>query len=152
MQINIYTIAKKDAQVSAIINGLCMQCRQFGAKVKLNEIFPASVQKAHKISPSHAQASYTQAFMPYIMSNTLNIALHPSGKSLDSESFAKLFETHAIVQFFIGGAYGFEEGFLNMCQSISLSKLTLSHKIAQIVLCEQIYRALSILNAHPYHK
>ena len=152
MQINIFTIAKKDAQVSAIIEGLCVQCRQFGAQVRVSESFPPAVQKAHKISPSHAQASYTQAFTPHLLPNAQNIALHPSGKSVDSESFAKLFETHAIVQFFIGGAYGFEEGFLKLCKSISLSPLTLSHKIAQIVLCEQIYRALSILNAHPYHK
>ncbi|MDN5377136.1 MAG: rRNA (pseudouridine1915-N3)-methyltransferase, partial [Sulfurospirillum sp.] len=35
---------------------------------------------------------------------------------------------------------------------ISLSKLTYAHKIAKVVLLEQIYRGLCIKNNHPYHK
>ncbi|CCF79680.1 LSU m3Psi1915 methyltransferase RlmH  len=36
--------------------------------------------------------------------------------------------------------------------ALSLSPLTFSHQIAKLVLCEQIFRALSLLNHHPYHK
>jgi hypothetical protein len=35
---------------------------------------------------------------------------------------------------------------------ISLSRLTYAHKIAKVVLFEQIYRGLCIKNNHPYHK
>ena len=57
------------------------------------------------------------------------------------------------VKFFIGGAYGFEEQFLKQCDKvISLGKITMSHKIAKVVLLEQIYRGFSILSNHPYHK
>ncbi len=58
-----------------------------------------------------------------------------------------------LLSFLIGGAYGFEEDFLNKGHAIiSLSKLTMSHKIAKVVLLEQIYRGFSILSNHPYHK
>jgi len=57
------------------------------------------------------------------------------------------------VSFFIGGAYGFEEKFLGMCQrKVSFGKITMSHKLVKVVLLEQIFRALSINNNHPYHK
>jgi len=57
------------------------------------------------------------------------------------------------VKFFIGGAYGFEEEFLQQSNAvISLGKITMSHKIAKAVLLEQIYRGFSILSNHPYHK
>ena len=66
--------------------------------------------------------------------------------------FANLIANYQEVSFFIGGAYGFSSDFLRSLKTLSLSPLTLSHKIAQIVLCEQIYRALSIMTNHPYHK
>jgi len=42
---------------------------------------------------------------------------------------------------------------LTKCDTtISLSDLTMAHKVANVVLTEQIFRALSIQNNHPYHK
>lgn len=129
-----------------------MQCRQFGAEVNVYELLPNAVLKAQKISPAHAQAAYTATLAPYVKPHALNLALHPSGKSYDSYQFAKKIESYQVLQCFIGGAYGFEKGFLKLCECVSLSAMTMSHKIAKLMLCEQIYRALSILHAHPYHK
>lgn len=57
------------------------------------------------------------------------------------------------LNFFVGGAYGFEDSFLKKSNAvISLGKITMSHKIAKVVLLEQIYRGFSILSNHPYHK
>lgn len=152
MQINIYSIAKKDIAYQALQEELSMQCKQFNAQIAHFDLFPQSVKNAQKSSPLEAKRSYTQAFLPYINKTALNIALTPQGKSYDSVQFAHLLEPHKLVQFFIGGAYGLEPSFLKLTQTLSLSSMTLSHKIAKLVLCEQIYRALSILSSHPYHK
>ena len=152
MQINIYSITKKDAAYRALQEELCMRCKPFGANIKHFELFPQSMKNAQKISLNKAQQSYTHIFTPYLNTNGLNIALDPGGKSYDSHSFAHLIESHQLIQFFIGGAYGLEKSFVNLTHAMSLSAMTLSHKIAKLVLCEQIYRALSILSSHPYHK
>ena len=34
---------------------------------------------------------------------------------------------------------------------IALSKLTLTHEIARLLISEQIYRSITIINNHPYH-
>ena len=75
------------------------------------------------------------------------------GKKVDSFGFSKLLSDRLTINFFIGGAYGFDREFLKKCDTtISLSDLTMAHKIANLVLCEQIFRSLAILNNHPYHK
>ena len=81
------------------------------------------------------------------------VGLDEKGKELDSIEFAKLLKNKTKISFFIGGAYGFNKSFkAKMDQIISLSKFTLAHKIAKLVLFEQIYRALSINANHPYNK
>jgi 23S rRNA (pseudouridine1915-N3)-methyltransferase len=100
------------------------------------------------------EQSYSNALEKYISQvGTYNIILDPLGKSLTTEKFAKIFDDNPKINFFIGGAYGFSRDFLKKGDIVlTLSDLTMSHKIAKIVLFEQIYRALTINNNHPYHK
>ena len=57
------------------------------------------------------------------------------------------------VSFLIGGPDGFDDRCINTAQECwALSKLTLPHPVVRIVLYEQLYRAWSILNHHPYHR
>ena len=52
----------------------------------------------------------------------------------------------------VGGAYGFsDEMYKSSNELIALSKLTLTHEIARLLISEQIYRSITIINNHPYH-
>ena len=53
----------------------------------------------------------------------------------------------------IGGPEGLSAEFLSECDEIwSLSKMTMAHTVVRLVLMEQIYRSLSILDGSPYHR
>ena len=55
--------------------------------------------------------------------------------------------------FVIGGADGIDEELKNRADAmIRLSSLTLPHAMARLVLCEQLYRAHSVVKNHPYHR
>ena len=55
--------------------------------------------------------------------------------------------------FVIGGADGIDEEIKrNADTSLSLSRLTLPHAMARLVLCEQLYRATTVIRNHPYHR
>ena len=57
------------------------------------------------------------------------------------------------VALLIGGADGLDEEFKRRADdSLRLSSLTLPHGLARLLLCEQIYRAVSVLKNHPYHR
>jgi len=144
MQINIYSIEKKE-DYKNIIDEFIKQSKQF-ANVKNITIFNKNIAK------NNNPKTYSQEFEKF-MTNGYNIALSPEGKLVDSFKFAKLLEDKQTINFFIGGAYGLEEEFKQKCDiTISLTPLTLSHKIAKIMLFEQVFRGLAINNNHPYHK
>ncbi|MEA1916964.1 MAG: 23S rRNA (pseudouridine(1915)-N(3))-methyltransferase RlmH [Campylobacterota bacterium] len=152
MKIDIISIAKKESTIyDPLYKELIKMSSKF-AKIEDIELFPKTVAKAHKLDSSSSQKSYTQVLEPYL-NRGYSIALHPDGKKIDSFEFSKLLLDKMSLQFFIGGAYGFEDLFINKCNKvISLSELTMSHKIAKAVLFEQIYRGFSINSNHPYHK
>ncbi|HRU06327.1 MAG TPA: 23S rRNA (pseudouridine(1915)-N(3))-methyltransferase RlmH [Candidatus Brocadiia bacterium] len=55
--------------------------------------------------------------------------------------------------FVIGGGEGLSDAVrARAAEVLSLSRMTLSHELARVVMMEQIYRALTILANHPYHR
>ena len=153
MKINVIIIDKKgkDKLYSALIEHYIKIAKPF-AKVEVIELFDKEITKAHDISAEAAQKSYTKVLQKYLNTG-VNIALDPSSKEVDSHEFANTLKDSVTVNFFIGGAYGFERDFLSKCnKAISFGKITLSHKLVKIVLLEQIFRGLTINNNHPYHK
>lgn len=54
--------------------------------------------------------------------------------------------------FIVGGAYGLSDALKQRADVLwSLSPLTFTHEIARLLLCEQLYRAVSIQNGSKYH-
>jgi 23S rRNA (pseudouridine1915-N3)-methyltransferase len=88
--------------------------------------------------------------------NSFLIAMSEWGKLKSSVEFAdwtiSLLERPAKIIFMIAGAEGFSDDVLKKSQErISLSQLTFPHKLARIILVEQLYRAQTLRTGHPYH-
>lgn len=87
----------------------------------------------------------------------LLVALDARGKQMSSEELAQFLADHQnrgtqALLFAIGPADGWAEETLAAApMKISLSKMTLPHELARVVLLEQLYRAFTILKGHPYH-
>ncbi|MCI5969030.1 23S rRNA (pseudouridine(1915)-N(3))-methyltransferase RlmH [Helicobacter sp.] len=154
IKINIYSIAKNNKSLSdTLCDEFVALCGTFGVKLEFINLFSKQIKEGQKQAVYEAQKSYTQAFLKVLNPNAYKIALTPNAKTLDSFTFAKNLQDRGQIAFFIGGAYGLENCFIQNCNAqFSLSPLTFSHKVAKIVLSEQIYRAFCLLNNHPYHK
>ena len=106
-----------------------------GYEVRLVEIKPSGAGKIRKEIPK----------------NTRLVALDERGRDYTTRQFAALLDEPTV--FVIGGADGLDPALKKEASLLlRLSALTLPHALAQIVLCEQIYRAATLLTGHPYHR
>ncbi|MDR1163929.1 MAG: 23S rRNA (pseudouridine(1915)-N(3))-methyltransferase RlmH [Candidatus Accumulibacter sp.] len=85
------------------------------------------------------------------------VALDERGADLTTPELARRVESWlqkgGDTAFMIGSAEGLDEELKrNADESIRLSSLTLPHALARLLLCEQLYRAASLLKNHPYHR
>lgn len=85
------------------------------------------------------------------------ILLDENGKEFSSVEYSKFIQKTMNrgcrnVIFVTGGAYGFsEEVYSRADEKISMSKMTTTHQLIRLLFSEQLYRAFTIINNHPYH-
>lgn len=86
------------------------------------------------------------------------IALDEHGKHFTSAEFSQKIANFRddgapAIAFLLGGPDGHGQDVLNQADlKLSLSKMTWPHQIARALLFEQIYRAITIMSGHPYHR
>jgi len=85
------------------------------------------------------------------------IALERTGKSIDTTGMARQMRQWLSggrdIAILIGGPEGLSDECLDRADAQwSLSALTMAHPVVRVVLAEQLYRAWSILENHPYHR
>jgi 23S rRNA (pseudouridine1915-N3)-methyltransferase len=84
------------------------------------------------------------------------VALDVAGKSMSSDGFARWLDARLTqgkgrVVFLIGGAEGLPPSIRARAdEKLSLSAMTLPHRLARLFLAEQLYRAVTILRGEPY--
>ena len=85
------------------------------------------------------------------------VALEVGGQQWSTEQFSgqlgRLLMDGRDVALLVGGPDGLDPELSASCeQHWSLSKLTMPHPLVRVVLAEQVYRAWSLLQGHPYHR
>lgn len=124
-------------------------------KLELKEI--ALGQRAASASPAQAIAKEGEKMLAAIPQGAYVVAMQVGGRSLSSEQLAQFLQTRARdgrdVVFCIGGPEGLAPEVDARAEfKWSLSGLTLPHALARVVLAEALYRAVTIIKGHPYHR
>ena len=107
---------------------------------------------------NHVMAAEGQSILKRVPSKERLIALERSGQTLTSLELADHIRRALeggieALNVVIGGPSGLHPSVLDRASAAwSLSALTLPHRIARLVVCEQLYRASAILRGEPYHK
>jgi 23S rRNA (pseudouridine1915-N3)-methyltransferase len=85
------------------------------------------------------------------------VALDVGGRAIDTDGLARWWAGRLRdgrdVAFLIGGPDGLAPACLARAdERLSLSPLTFPHGLVRVLLAEQLYRAISLLKGHPYHR
>lgn len=110
-----------------------------------------------KRSGAQAKAEEAEALLDLLGPKDVLVALDERGKALSSVAFAQWLgqrrDEGRDVLCVIGGDEGLAPEVRERAQLVlSLSAMVLPHRLARLVLVEQLYRAFTILRGEPYHK
>ena len=124
------------------------------ANITIQNIKPA---QGRNLSIREIQTNEEKNISKRIKPDSLVISFDRKGRQLDSLQFAdltqKFLSSGRICSLIIGGSYGLSESFLAKSDHvISFSALTFPHKLFKILLIEQLYRSITIIQNKSYHK
>lgn len=108
-------------------------------------------------TPAKLMAAEAERIEKAIPAGDIVVALDEHGRDLTTMDFTQKIQgwqnEGAGVTFIIGGADGLDPRIKKEARlMMRISSMTLPHAFARVLLCEQIYRAWSILHNHPYHR
>ena len=130
--------------------------KRLSAYCKLNiiEIPPVKLVKNPSAAEVQAALQKEAELINSKTPNSFRVALCSEGQKFTSEGFEKkISQTEREISFIIGSSEGLSESIKqNVNLQLSLSDMTFPHRLARLMLLEQLYRVFNIKNNTKYHK
>lgn len=123
-------------------------------RLEVTRLKPTKEERANADQKRRAE---TDVILGKIKPTDWVVLFDERGDAMTSIKFAKAMEGwlsrgKSRIVFVVGGAFGFDEPLrLRADVMVSLSAMILNHHLAQAVVMEQVYRAISIQKNLPYH-
>jgi len=136
----------------------CERIGNQGRPVHLSPLEIIELTESRDKSAGVRKANEAKRLLEATATASYRVALDERGKAHDSRSFANVLARHrdggaSGLAFMLGGPDGHARDLLESSDTrLTLSAMTLPHGLARLVLLEQIYRAMTILAGHPYHR
>jgi 23S rRNA (pseudouridine1915-N3)-methyltransferase len=125
--------------------------------VGINNLEIKELPISKKSSIKERQKEEAKIISQHINKDNLNLFLDGKGENINSVDISQIISKSSFdgkdLVFFIGGPDGFDEKIIKVANKIiSFGRVTWPHKLIRIMLLEQLYRGITILNNHPYHR
>ncbi|HXI86630.1 MAG TPA: 23S rRNA (pseudouridine(1915)-N(3))-methyltransferase RlmH [Parvularculaceae bacterium] len=148
----------KSGPESTLVEDYSTRLRGVGRGLGFGEFRIVEVEAPKGLEGAMRRAKESALLLEATAKGARLVALDERGRNLSSEDFAKRIaqwrdEGAGEIAFLIGGADGHEEALRESADLlVSFGKATWPHMLVRAMLCEQIYRAMTILSGHPYHR
>ena len=159
MKLGLLWVGKtRDRNISSAIQGYLKRVARYVA-VDITEIKEAPASDEH--SEKEALQKEGRRIREKVPRGHQVVVMDPRGEEMSSEEFGRFLERKINssssslkgLTFVIGGHLGLDEEAKAMANhTISMSRMTLTHEMARLLLVEQIYRGLSMARGGQYHR
>lgn len=155
MKLNIIALGRKmPAWVEAAYQDYA---KRLAHACQLNLVTLDSKLSSKNLNSDAIQTQESQLLLQQVPVGSHVVMLDKVGQSWSTPDLATQLEHWQVlakpISILIGGAEGFSRSSLAQGDQVwSLSKLTFPHPLVRVILIEQLYRAWSILQNHPYHR
>lgn len=131
--------------------------KRMPAEIKINSILLPLIKRGKNPDIPRIVRDESRKILSVIPKGSTLVVLDVLGQSVTTMKLSSLLESWLQygqdISIVIGGPDGVSDELLSAASlKISLSALTFPHTLARVILLEQIYRAWSIMNNHPYHR
>jgi 23S rRNA (pseudouridine1915-N3)-methyltransferase len=131
--------------------------KRMPAEIKINSILLPLIKRGKNPDIPRIVRDESRKILSVIPKGSTLVVLDVLGQSVTTMKLSSLLDSWLQygqdISIVIGGPDGVSDELLSAASlKISLSALTFPHTLARVILLEQIYRAWSILNNHPYHR
>ena len=155
MKIKLVVIGKTDK--AYLQEGIDLFLKRIPHYLPFEYLIIPDIKNTRKLSEEQQKEKEGEGILAQIKAGDELILLDEHGKEFRSTEFARFLEKKMLggtknLIFCIGGPYGFSQKVYDTAiAKISLSRMTFSHQMVRLIFCEQLYRAMAILNGEPYH-
>lgn len=131
--------------------------RRLPVEIRINTVSLPLIKRGKNADIRRIVRDESRKLLAAVPDNSLPVVLDVAGQPLSTAKLATLLDNWLLqgqnIALIIGGPDGVSDELLAKVQlKISLSALTFPHTLIRVMLVEQLYRAWSILNNHPYHR
>lgn len=158
MKITILAVGRlKEGPERTLVTRYLDRSRDLGKSLGFTGFDVIELPESRAARPLDRKAEEAKGLLARTEGGTL-VVLDETGKSPKSDAFASLNGTWRDkgtrnLFYLIGGADGLDGSIVQSAElALAFGAMTLPHQIARIVLSEQLYRAMTLLAGHPYHR
>lgn len=145
-----------------LINDYCRRFAAQGRQIGLPKLHVRAMEVTNNTAATKRKSAEALLLMKQVPDDAALFVLDEHGKAISSKAFAATLgrlkdDSLREAWFLIGGADGHgpavrEALARGRAKSLSLGPATWPHMLARVMICEQLYRAVTILTNHPYHR
>ncbi len=159
MRITVCAVGRlKRAPEAELCSDYLARTLKLGRQVGITHADSVEVSEAQAPQADARKSQEADALRAKLSPDSMIICLDEHGESVDSKQFSKIIKNAADngtreLAFLIGGPDGLSPDLISSAsKSLCLGRMTWPHRLARVMLLEQIYRAVTLMVNHPYHR